>query len=104
MRLMITICLLLLLPICLLAGASDTVRFTRASDCIITDSSTNLQWLEGPDNETNWNEAQVWINSLGHGWRKPTRSELRGICIANSTRICGSYMKSVASTPFRQKT
>jgi hypothetical protein len=65
-------------------------RFTRDANGVITDSSTNLQWLEGPDQEVNWNKAQAWINSLGKGWRTPTRGELKGIYIANSTRMGGA--------------
>lgn len=61
-------------------------RFTRDADGVITDSHTNLQWLEGPDRETSWNDAQAWISGLGHGWRTPTRAELQGIYLEESTR------------------
>ncbi|MBF0502112.1 MAG: DUF1566 domain-containing protein [Candidatus Riflebacteria bacterium] len=62
------------------------LRFTRDSNGVITDSFTNLQWLEGADKVMNWNETQTWITGLGNGWRPPTRDELKGIYIADSTR------------------
>jgi len=46
---------------------------------VITDARTGLQWLEGPDKETTWEEAKAWIESLdvdGGGWRMPTLKEM----------------------------
>ncbi|MBF0500146.1 MAG: hypothetical protein HQM09_08435 [Candidatus Riflebacteria bacterium] len=77
-------------------GKSQSGRFTRDSEGVITDSATNLQWFEGPDKATNWNEAQTWINSLGNGWHTPARDELKGIYIADSTRKGGRKDQSVA--------
>jgi hypothetical protein len=41
-----------------------------------------LQWYVGPDNDTNWDQANAWVNSLtvgGGGWRMPTMAELKGL-------------------------
>ena len=62
-------------------------RFNRNSQGIISDGKTGLQWKEGPDKATNWNEAQEWIKSLGDGWRTPTRVELIGLYIETSQRL-----------------
>ncbi|MBF0543087.1 MAG: hypothetical protein HQM08_01575 [Candidatus Riflebacteria bacterium] len=91
LRAIITLSLLFFLPACSLAATSEPIRFTRATNGTITNSSTQLQWLEGPDKSTNWNEAQSWIKSLGNGWRTPNREELRWLFIPNSTRKCDSF-------------
>ncbi|MEW6267502.1 MAG: caspase family protein [Thermodesulfobacteriota bacterium] len=42
----------------------------------------NLEWYEGPDRDTTWDEARAWVAGLkvgGGGWRMPTRSELAGL-------------------------
>ena len=58
-------------------------RFVRNALGIITDTRTGLQWLSGPDKETDFYEAQTWIESLwnkhGGGWRLPTVVELNQI-------------------------
>ena len=46
---------------------------------IISDTHTGLQWRCGSDIDTNWNEAFQWVNSLGDGWRMPSRTELRAL-------------------------
>jgi hypothetical protein len=48
---------------------------------IITDSVRGLQWYVGPDEDTNWDQANSWVHSLsaGGGWRMPTKDELKGI-------------------------
>ncbi|MBF0502453.1 MAG: DUF1566 domain-containing protein [Candidatus Riflebacteria bacterium] len=65
---------------------SPAARFSRDADGVITDGQTGLEWLEGPDRPTDWDQSQAWINGLGNGWRTPTRAELRGIYIADSNR------------------
>lgn len=36
-----------------------------------------LQWLAGPDMDTNWSEAEEWMGTQGEGWRMPTVEELK---------------------------
>ena len=58
------------------------VLFTVDNDGIITATSTGLQWLFGPDKDTNWDQANAWVKGLsigGGGWRMPTRAELKGL-------------------------
>jgi hypothetical protein len=47
---------------------------------IYYDNNTGLEWLAGPDRNTNWTEAKSWVENLaidGGGWRMPTRKELK---------------------------
>ncbi len=49
---------------------------------IIVDQSTGLEWVVGPDQDTDWDEAKRWVEELtldGGGWRMPTVSELKGL-------------------------
>jgi len=49
---------------------------------IVTDTKTGLEWIAGPDRDTNWNEARLWVQGLtidGGGWRMPTMDELVGL-------------------------
>jgi hypothetical protein len=46
---------------------------------IVYDENTKLEWVVGPDGDTNWDEAKRWVEKLslaGGGWRMPTRKEL----------------------------
>jgi hypothetical protein len=60
--------------------ASGKTRFSRSAGGVITDSKTNLQWLPGPDEDTDYQRAEEWVASqtmAGGGWRMPTRQELK---------------------------
>jgi hypothetical protein len=49
---------------------------------IVRDTKTGLEWKAGPDENTTWNEARSWVQSLnldGGGWRMPTIAELEGL-------------------------
>ena len=49
---------------------------------IVKDTKTGLEWKVGPDRDTDWNEARLWVQSLnldGGGWRMPTMDELEGL-------------------------
>ncbi len=57
-------------------------RFEKLSSGIIYDSTTNLEWYVGPDEDTSWHQADKWVKSLdvaGGGWRLPTKSDLQSI-------------------------
>ena len=61
---------------------SSDGRYTKASNGVVTDSRTGLQWYVGPDRDTNWYNAKKWVDELtvaGGGWRMPSRDELRGL-------------------------
>ena len=54
--------------------------FLLSDNGIIKDTRTGLEWKADPDEETTWNGANVWAQSLvldGRGWRLPTVGELR---------------------------
>ena len=53
--------------------------YVSGSDGIVRDTNTGLEWKTGPDKDTNWNEAKVWVESLGNGWRMPKTYELEGL-------------------------
>jgi len=57
-------------------STSVTCRFSKTED-IITDSTTGLEWIVGPDEDITWYEAEDWVNALGGNWRMPSRSELQ---------------------------
>lgn len=49
---------------------------------VVEDTRTKLEWVVGPDKNTDWNSAYSWTHLLqlaGGGWRMPTRSELKGL-------------------------
>ncbi|NUM35434.1 MAG: DUF1566 domain-containing protein, partial [Candidatus Brocadiae bacterium] len=67
--------------------ASEGIKIPRYSlkgTEIIQDAKTRLEWLVGPDEDMNWDEAVSWVGSIstfryGKGWRMPTKKELRAI-------------------------
>ena len=58
-------------------------RFIK-SDSIIKDTKTGLEWCVGPDKDTDWYDAEEWVDELrastGGEWRMPSRKELEGLC------------------------
>jgi len=57
-------------------------RFIAYNNGIVEDTETGLEWIAGPDKNTNWNDAQKWVENLtvaGGGWRMPTRQELKNL-------------------------
>jgi len=60
--------------------ATGAVRFEVSADGMITDGQTKLEWVVGPDKDTNYSQAMQWVASCalaGGGWRMPTRVELK---------------------------
>lgn len=61
------------------AKKSDDGRFLVSSEGVIHDTKTKLEWIVGPDKDTNYTDAVKWVESCrvaGGGWRMPTRKEL----------------------------
>ncbi|NUM35766.1 MAG: protein kinase [Candidatus Brocadiae bacterium] len=63
---------------------SEDKRYKVLSSGIIQDTKTGLEWLIGPDKDTDWNEAKAWVDKIdtskyGTGWRMPGREELKNI-------------------------
>ena len=61
---------------------SETKRFTVSPEGVILDSETGLEWVVGPDTNTDYDTALQWVAdcaTAGDGWRMPTRKELSGI-------------------------
>jgi hypothetical protein len=62
-------------------NASDG-NYIKYSTGIVYDKKTNLEWYVGPDEDTNWHQADKWVKGLdigGGGWQLPTESDLRSI-------------------------
>ncbi|MFZ2631420.1 MAG: DUF1566 domain-containing protein [Desulfosalsimonadaceae bacterium] len=60
------------------------ILFGVSGDGVITDFMTGMEWMAGPDKDTNWDEAKAWCSNLsvaGGGWRMPTRAELKTLYI-----------------------
>ena len=52
----------------------------KVSESVYYDKNTNLEWVAGPDKDTNWYEAKTWVKNLtvaNGGWRMPTIEELK---------------------------
>ncbi len=61
----------------LVTGAT---RFVVSSEGVITDSKTTLEWVVGPDRDTDYAQAEQWVADCkvkGGGWRMPNREELK---------------------------
>ncbi len=64
------------------AYMSQDERFVTYGGIVVWDTKTYLEWVTGPDRDTTWEKAKLWVQNLfidGGGWRMPTRSELKGI-------------------------
>ena len=57
-------------------------QYVSYENGIVYDEKANLEWIVGPDKDTTWDEAKVWVESLlveGGGWRMPTREEVKAL-------------------------
>jgi hypothetical protein len=55
-------------------------RFHVSKTGVVKDSLTGLEWINGPDKDTSWEEARLWVSDFnvdGGGWRLPTIDELK---------------------------
>lgn len=47
---------------------------------VVWDTKAGLEWVAGPDKDTDWDGAKRWVDNLtvaGGGWRMPTIDELK---------------------------
>jgi hypothetical protein len=68
-------------PTVLFAGeiVTSDAHYEKYANGIVKDTKNGLEWLVGPDRDTDWNQAKMWVENLtvdGGGWRMPTRKEL----------------------------
>jgi len=57
-------------------------QYVLYGDGIVIDTNTHLEWVAGPDEDTDWNDAKNWVENLslaGGGWRMPSGEELMGL-------------------------
>lgn len=58
---------------------ADAKQFVKYENGVIYDKRTKLEWVVGPDQDMNWDEANTWAKNLkiqGKPWRLPSISEL----------------------------
>lgn len=67
-------------------STSDVIKrdgiYMAYANGIVKDTKSGLEWKAGPDENTNWDEANSWVKSLNldsGGWRMPTMNELEGL-------------------------
>ncbi len=73
------------------------MRFVKQDDCY-KDTQTGLEWsLETSPKRLNWDDANAWCQSLGAGWRLPTRTELYTIEENDKVNPCSSLPGMMAS-------
>ena len=57
-------------------------RFVTNGAGLVVDRQLGFEWIIGPEEDTTWDEAKSWVESLsvdGGGWRMPTRDELKNL-------------------------
>jgi hypothetical protein len=99
--LIVTVWLLALLAGCgtLTTVVHDVERIAQAQDAVderfpesggvITDTVTGLEWRVGPDTDTDWMTANLWVENLDEqGWKMPTKEELLGLHEAGISWNC----------------
>jgi hypothetical protein len=55
-------------------------NFVKYANGVVYDRNTGLEWFAGPDKNTTWKQAKIWVENLefaGGGWRMPTKNELQ---------------------------
>ena len=88
---LVNLCLVLFLFLSFTFAAEKEVGrdgvYVLYANGIVLDKTTGLEWLVGPDTDTNWNQAKTWVESVKKGsigpggkeWRMPTLDELAGL-------------------------
>lgn len=60
-------------------------RYTVSSEGVIMDNTTGLEWVVGPDQSTDYNNAEAWVKGskiAGGGWRMPRATELKNLFLS----------------------
>ena len=55
-------------------------HFIGFANGVVRDTKTGLEWVAGPDKDTDWWSAKIWPKGLtidGGRWRMPTTDELK---------------------------
>jgi DNA-binding helix-hairpin-helix protein with protein kinase domain len=79
-------------------AASSDGRYWVSLEGVIFDTSTNLEWYLGPDQNTSWEDAKSWAEGLavdGGKWRMPSREELKTLYQkGRATRNMDAFFKT----------
>lgn len=65
-----------------LTKVGSDIQFTAYDNGVVEDCITGLEWVAGPDEDTTWDEAVAWVESLsvdGGDWRMPAPEELKSL-------------------------
>ncbi|MBF0502764.1 MAG: hypothetical protein HQM09_21700 [Candidatus Riflebacteria bacterium] len=62
-----------------------------------TDPMSGLEWKAGSDRDTNFGEAEYWINGLNGGWKAPTKEQLGTLFL--NLHVSGKMLPFVDSEP-----
>ena len=57
-------------------------QYIAYSSGVVLDTKTGLEWVAGPDKDTDWDQDKRWVDDLsvaGSGWRMPTIKELKSL-------------------------
>ena len=57
----------------------DGRRYIKYRNGVVFDTKTGIEWIAGPDKDTSWDEAKLWVENLSiddDDWRMPSIEEL----------------------------
>ncbi|WP_420266482.1 DUF1566 domain-containing protein [Candidatus Magnetominusculus dajiuhuensis] len=101
MKLSGTVFVVLILSLSLCYGFGKQSELIVDNVGILTDTGTGLQWYEGPEEPTTWDQANSWVAKLtvgGGGWRMPNMAELRGLYDAGMRKKCSVWSSEFDGT------
>lgn len=67
-----------------------TIRYLISRERVLIDTMKDMEWFEGPDKDTTWEQAQAWVAGLKiarGGWRIPTRMELSSLITVGAGKL-----------------
>lgn len=67
-----------------------TIRYLISRERVLIDTMKDMEWFEGPDKDTTWEQARAWAAGLsiaGGGWRIPTRMELSSLITVGAGKL-----------------
>lgn len=78
----------------MVAGCATTPHsYSVSTEGVITDGTTGLEWVVGPDEGITYDRAETWIknnNIAGGGWRMPTLPEIANLYAFKGPGRCKS--------------
>lgn len=78
-------------------ATGSTSRFIVSAEGVIMDGLTGLEWVEGPDKDIDYDQAEKWVAACslgGGGWRMPTNVELYTLYEPNFFGVMNKVFKT----------